>query len=199
MKLSIEDLKGKKIGEIDDEERLPGSYQTDDGMSIRVTDPEAIDWNNLDRVEKPEMDEETYDTFKPTSVKPTVREYKRIHKLGKFNPEFQKQAQADWEQKEKDDAAAKERIKKGSRCEVTMKNNVKHRGEVKFIGETEFKEETLWIGVRLDEPFGKNNGSVEGKKYFECEKNYGVFVLPTNVEVGDFPEKDELDFSDDEI
>merc|ERR1711917_31129 len=76
MKLSIEDLKGKKIGEIDDEERLLGSYPIDDGMSIRVTDPEAIDWNNLDRVEKQEMDEETYDTFKPTSVKPTVREYK---------------------------------------------------------------------------------------------------------------------------
>ena len=73
------------------------------------------------------MDEETYDTFKPTSVKPTVREYKvkilqlasiddlcfgfqRIHKLGKFNPEFQKKAQADWEQKEKDDAEAKERF-----------------------------------------------------------------------------------------
>ena len=30
----------------------------------------------MDRVEKQEMDEETYDTFKPTSVKPTVREYK---------------------------------------------------------------------------------------------------------------------------
>merc|ERR1712131_102612 len=155
MKLSIEDLKGKKIGEIDDEERLLGSYPIDDGMSIRVTDPEAIDWNNLDRVEKQEM--------------------------------------------EKNDAEAKERIKKGNRCEVTMKNNVKHRGEVKFIGETEFKKDTLWIGVRLDEPFGKNNGSVEGKQYFECEKNYGVFVLPASVEVGDFPEKDELDFSDDEI
>ena len=35
MKLSIEDLKGKKIGEIDDEERLLGSYPIDDGMSIR--------------------------------------------------------------------------------------------------------------------------------------------------------------------
>ena len=45
-------------------------------LDSRVTDPEAIDWNNLDRVEKQEMDEDTYDTFKPTSVKPTVREYK---------------------------------------------------------------------------------------------------------------------------
>merc|ERR1711970_26328 len=199
MKLSIEDLKGKKIGDIEGEERLLGSYPIDDGMSIGVADPEGIDWNNLDRVEKQEMDEDTYDTFKPTSVKPTVREYKRIHKLGKFNPEFQKKAQSDWAEKEQNDAAAKERIQKGNRCEVTMKNSVKHRGEVKFIGETEFKTDILWIGVRLDEPFGKNDGTVQGKRYFECEKNYGVFVLLSSIEVVDFPEKDELDFSDDEI
>ena len=53
-----------------------GSYQLDDGMTVRVTDPEAIDWNNTDKVEKQDMDDDTYDTFKPTSVKPTVREYK---------------------------------------------------------------------------------------------------------------------------
>jgi len=96
------------------------------------------------------------------------------------------------------EAAAKERIKKGDRCEVTVKG-VKHRGVVRFLGETEFKVDTLWVGIQLDEPFGKNNGSVDGKVYFECGKNYGVFVKPDAVECGDFPEKDELDFSDDEI
>jgi len=80
-----------------------------------------------------------------------------------------------------------------------MANGVKHRGCVKFIGETEFKTDILWIGVQLDEPYGKNNGSVAGKKYFECEANYGVFVRPMNIEVGDYPEQDDLDFSDDEI
>ncbi|CAG0887486.1 unnamed protein product [Cyprideis torosa] len=39
-------------------------------------------------------------------------------------------------------------------------------GLVSFIGATEFAE-GVWIGVILDEPLGKNNGSVKGKTYFE--------------------------------
>ena len=104
MKLSIESVKGDKLGEMTDnsrnwslafswflksslktEIRMIGSYQLDDGMTVRVTDPEAIDWNNTDKVEKQDMDDDTYDTFKPTSVKPTVREYKvwKIKKIYK--------------------------------------------------------------------------------------------------------------------
>ena len=44
-----------------------------------------------------------------------------------------------------------------------------------------------------------NSKKVDGKRYFDCAKNYGMFVKPDMVECGDFPEKDELDFSDDEI
>lgn len=89
------------------------------------------------------------------------------------------------------------RIKIGNRCEVKLKAGTQ-RGSVKFIGETAFKEDVLWIGVQLDEPFGKNNGSVEGRVYFSCPNKYGVFARPDTVEIGDFPEKDELDFSDSE-
>lgn len=47
-----------------------------------------------------------------------------------------------------------------------------------------------WIGVTLDEPTGKNDGTINGKRYFECKENCGVFVRPERVEIGDFPPLD---------
>ena len=40
-----------------------------------------------------------------------------------------------------------------------------------------------WIGVILDKPLGKNNGTVEGKKYFECADNYGMFCRQTQLKI----------------
>ena len=36
-------------------------------------------------------------------------------------------------------------------------------------------------GLSLETPQGKNDGSVQGKSYFSCAENHGMFVRPTQV------------------
>ncbi|XP_017772629.1 PREDICTED: kinesin-like protein KIF13B isoform X2 [Nicrophorus vespilloides] len=48
-------------------------------------------------------------------------------------------------------------------------------GVVAFMGETEFSS-GIWIGVELDAPKGKNDGTVQGVKYFSCRPKHGMFV-----------------------
>ncbi|XP_058526069.1 kinesin-like protein KIF13B isoform X3 [Ochotona princeps] len=53
-------------------------------------------------------------------------------------------------------------------------------GIVRYIGPTDFQEGT-WIGVELDLPSGKNDGSIGGKQYFKCNPGYGLLVRPSRV------------------
>lgn len=47
-------------------------------------------------------------------------------------------------------------------------------GYIQFIGEVHFADGD-WAGVVLDEPIGKNAGSVSGRRYFYCEPKRGLF------------------------
>ncbi|XP_061102160.1 CAP-Gly domain-containing linker protein 4-like isoform X4 [Conger conger] len=40
----------------------------------------------------------------------------------------------------------------------------------------------FWLGVELDKPSGKNNGSVGGVQYFSCPPKHGVFAPPSRVQ-----------------
>ncbi|XP_019855139.1 PREDICTED: kinesin-like protein KIF13B [Amphimedon queenslandica] len=53
-------------------------------------------------------------------------------------------------------------------------------GTIKFIGKTKFASGE-WIGIELDKPQGKNNGSVSGVAYFKCKEKFGVFVRRNKV------------------
>ncbi|CAZ82599.1 unnamed protein product [Tuber melanosporum] len=49
---------------------------------------------------------------------------------------------------------------------------------VRFVGETSFAPGE-WLGVELDVREGKNNGTVQGQRYFECEDRHGIFLRPS--------------------
>lgn len=53
-------------------------------------------------------------------------------------------------------------------------------GVVQFLGETQFAP-GQWAGIVLDEPIGKNDGSVSGVRYFECEALKGIFTRPSKL------------------
>ncbi|CAN9509457.1 unnamed protein product [Ophioblennius macclurei] len=69
--------------------------------------------------------------------------------------------------------------KLGSTVEVTGKGQ---RGTVAYIGTTLFAT-GKWVGVILDEAKGKNDGTVQGKRYFTCEENHGIFVRQSQLQV----------------
>uniref|UniRef100_A0A674NYK7 Kinesin family member 13B n=1 Tax=Takifugu rubripes TaxID=31033 RepID=A0A674NYK7_TAKRU len=56
-------------------------------------------------------------------------------------------------------------------------------GTVRYVGPADFAKGT-WVGVELEVPAGKNDGSVGGKHYFHCNPGYGVLVRPNRVSRG---------------
>ncbi|XP_029315849.1 dynactin subunit 1 isoform X4 [Cottoperca gobio] len=72
-------------------------------------------------------------------------------------------------------------VKVGSPVEVIGKGQ---RGTVAYIGNTLFAS-GKWVGVILDEAKGKNDGTVQGKRYFTCEENRGIFVRQSQIQLFD--------------
>uniref|UniRef100_A0A8C4HQ35 Kinesin family member 13Ba n=1 Tax=Dicentrarchus labrax TaxID=13489 RepID=A0A8C4HQ35_DICLA len=65
---------------------------------------------------------------------------------------------------------------------VTVGSN--KAGTVRYVGMTQFAE-GVWVGVELDTPVGKNDGSVGGHRYFHCKPGYGVLVRPDRLSCRD--------------
>ncbi|KAK7925256.1 hypothetical protein WMY93_007566 [Mugilogobius chulae] len=58
-------------------------------------------------------------------------------------------------------------------------NGVK-AGTIAYLGETQFAP-GQWAGVILSDPVGKNDGSVGGVRYFECQALQGIFTRPSKL------------------
>ncbi|CAK7202319.1 hypothetical protein SEUCBS139899_005041 [Sporothrix eucalyptigena] len=56
------------------------------------------------------------------------------------------------------------------------------RGIIRFAGQPHFAPGD-WVGVELEAPIGKNDGSVQGERYFDCAMGHGMFLRPKAVAV----------------
>ncbi|KAF4569513.1 hypothetical protein EYR40_008488 [Pleurotus pulmonarius] len=174
----------------DDSQQL-GFYGLKDFQVLKVgdTNPSVTltgQLTDVSQVEKFELSDEAY-----AQRQDTVLQYKQLHKVGRFAPK---------EAAEKSTPPPQIDIPIGSRCEVESTEETLHkRGTVRFVGPTNFaNKEGIWVGIEFDEPMGKNDGSVNGERYFSCRSNYGIFVRPDRVKVGDYP-VEELDLDDEEM
>jgi tubulin-folding cofactor B len=90
-------------------------------------------------------------------------------------------------------------LKVGVRVKVepVTERDIERIGTVLYLGSTDFAP-GIWVGLQYDEPVGKNDGSVEGRRYFDCRHKYGGFVKPERCLVGEWQSLDsELDFDSD--
>jgi len=67
-------------------------------------------------------------------------------------------------------------------------------GVIAYLGETQFAP-GQWAGVILNDLVGKNDGSVGGVRYFECQPLQGIFTRPSKLNrqpVGEGSDTDSL-------
>ncbi|KAK4637223.1 Dynactin, isoform [Fulvia fulva] len=53
-------------------------------------------------------------------------------------------------------------------------------GTIRYLGSTSFAAGE-WVGVELEEATGKNDGSVQAKRYFECAAAHGIFCRDSGI------------------
>jgi len=204
MRLQLKDWDGNVVADMSDDGKMLGYYSPEDGFVCHVIDldPGSMSANgwleDVSKVEKYQMSDEDYNKRDNSYRK--FREMKLAQDPAwTIEREMAERRGQEYTPKEiitdeefmKDEA---DKVAVGSRCEVSPGGK---RGEVMFVGKVKGLPRGYWVGVKFDEPVGKNDGSVKGVRIFECPEGYGSFQRPNNVVVGDFPEEDDP-FAEDE-
>ena len=140
------------------------------------------------------------------SLPGSVLAFKKTHKIGRFDPNAseieKKKAEHGWADVAKrsrsftisslcalDCPIAKGVIELHVSARVCLLPGSTRRGTVAYVGaipNLPGPQGSPWIGIILDEPQGKNDGSIGDERYFECPPNKGVFVRPDRCEAGDW-------------
>jgi len=149
-------------------------WHAHDGMVVCVRDRRGHTLPEEADIDKWELSDEQY------AARPdTLRAYLQAHQLGRYAPAAAPAPAP----------SVPHEMVPGTRCIVNTGGHFERRGTIRFAGPTQFAP-GVWVGVELDEPVGKNDGSVQGVRYFTTRMRYGTFIRPAHVRVGDFAEED---------
>jgi tubulin-folding cofactor B len=126
----------------------------------------------------------------------TVLKWKQENNLGRFDANFNKAKSAEIDRNQH----LSKTMEVGNRCRV-INIEGERRGTIKYVGKIDILDngEMTWVGVEFDEPVGKNDGCINGVRFFDAKDKHGSFVKPKQVEVGDFPEIDPFASDDEEL
>lgn len=199
MLVYLVDREGRMVAELSEEHRKLGFFSPEDGFGLHVvdTDPHSASANgwleDTSKVTKYVMPDEEYDKRENTFRKWCQQKRKEepgwtlekemARRRGQPEPEPKQPASPDFQ------AEHAEAIRPGMRCEVSPGAK---RGTVRVVGnEMSCLPAGWWVGVEYDEPVGKNDGSIKGHRHFNASPNFGGFVRPANVAIGDFPPVDD--------
>jgi len=73
-----------------------------------------------------------------------------------------------------------EELTVGTRVSIKDKSQL-GRGTIRFVGPVKFSTKPDWVGVELDSPLAKHNGTVKGVQYFSCDNNKGLFCSASKL------------------
>lgn len=76
------------------------------------------------------------------------------------------------------------KVKQGDRVIVDPGNR---KAEVRFVGKIPEIGKGYWVGVQYDDPVGRNDGSVKGRRCFECTHDFGGFLRPNHIRIDPTP------------
>ncbi|XP_050087105.1 tubulin-folding cofactor B-like [Anopheles aquasalis] len=167
-----------------DEHPTLADYPVRDGMRIHVAG--CCMWQADAPVPKFELSQEEYD-----GRRDSLRRFLKQNRLGKYSEDSRAAKRETTQSPGTEETDSKMSLAVvGARCRVQTRFAPPRLGEIMYTGRLQGKC-GLFVGVKFDEPVGVHDGSLEGKRYFQCAPKYGSFVTLDTVEVGDFPPLDD--------
>lgn len=189
MKLSVLNTQNQLVALLEDDSRTLESYQLENYATLYVDVSSSTlvrQLQDVSQVEKFELTEDEYNQ-RQNSFRKFKQNNPQMFAEAEARAAAQAAAQAAIDPEEGAEAAAAIRV--GMRCEMSDDAALPKRGVVSYVGKVDFAP-GYWVGVTLDEPTGKHDGTVKGRAYFQAEPNHGAFKKAALLLVGDYPELD---------